>query len=67
VPFGKDVVVTVGAGLIVMLRALVALEPALAAFTVKFEETAAEGVPLIKPPLDSVSPAGSAPAVTLHV
>jgi hypothetical protein len=50
-----------------MLRALVALEPALAAFTVKFEETAAEGVPLITPPLDSVRPAGTAPTVTLHV
>ena len=50
-----------------MLRPLVALEPALAAFTVKFEETAAEGTPLIAPPVDSVSPAGSAPVVTVHV
>ena len=53
--------------MIVMLRFFVALEPALTAFTVKFEETAAEGVPLMAPPLDSASPAGSAPAVTVHV
>ena len=67
VPPGNDAVVTAGAGLIVMLSAFVALEPPLAAFTVKFAVAATVGVPLITPPVDRLSPPGNAPALIVHV
>jgi hypothetical protein len=52
----------------VMLSARVAVCPAASlSWTVKLDDPAAAGVPLIVPELESVSPAGSDPALTVHV
>jgi hypothetical protein len=66
---GELVVIDKGAGLIVSANALVVVcVPLSAACTVKLAVPTAVGVPLNTPlPLDRLSPAGSAPAVTDHL
>jgi hypothetical protein len=69
VPPGRDAVVTLSdAGAIAILNGLVAVVPELS-FTcaVKVLVPTVVGVPVIPPAGDSVSPAGSAPTVTLQV
>src|ERR1035437_8515777 len=54
-------------GLMVMPSVAVAVAPAASlAWTVKVKAPAAEGIPLIDPPVASVSPAGSVPETTDH-
>jgi hypothetical protein len=70
VPLGSGELVVIDklAGLIVSANAFVAVwVPLSAARTVKFAVPVVVGVPLNTPPLDKLSPAGSAPAVTDHV
>ena len=66
---GKDAVVTLGGGLMVTAKALVAVAVALSfTWTVKLEVAAAVGVPLMVP-LEEFrdKPAGNEPALTDHV
>ena len=70
VPFGKVVVVMVGAvaaATMIMDSACVSFPAALVACTVKLNVPVAVGVPDIAPAVLSVKPPGKFPAVTLHV
>ena len=51
----------------VMLNTLVSLPALLAAFTVKLDVPAAEGVPVMTPSAESVNPSGKLPFCSVHV